>query len=843
VKPSNQDLSNPHDGAPRGSDGIMHANGQPGEDDRWLHSVVRNSSEIVSIVAPDGIVRYANPAWERVLGYDPRKVVGMNVLDYVHPEDLPHILEETEKALSEEGVARNKAEYRFRHKDGSWRWLESMGVYLLDDPAVGGVMVTSRDVTERKEGEEALHALRREHEELVGSIEAIIWKGEAQTLRFTFVSDHAEAILGYPARRWTEEPSFWSDHIHPEDRDWAVSFCRKAVVEKKDHDFEYRMISANGDVVWLRDIVRVGVEDGVPTQLFGVMVDVTGRKEAEEALRTSESSLVAAQRIAHIGDFEYSVEEDEAHWSDELYRIFGFAPRQFVPTYKTFLRSVHPDDKNLVREAVREAQFGEKQGGGDYRIVRPDGGVRVVRSHYEVIHDVSNRIIKLVGTVHDITERRALEEQLQHQAFHDSLTDLPNRRLFVNRLEHALERTKRGTGRQVAVLLMDLDGFKNINDSLGHEAGDLLLVVMTERLKRCMRPEDTLARFGGDEFTALVEDVDGPEDAVRLAERLVECLGEPFVVEGTEMFVGASIGIALGSASTKSSEEMLRDADTAMYRAKEAGSGYRLFDPEMYERAVERLELENNIRRAVRTEEFVVHYQPIVHLRSGEVRKVEALVRWKHPERGLLDPSQFLPVAEESGLVVPLGEGVLEEACRQGQRWQDEHPRVPPLIVCVNLSARQLRDPRLVKTVEDVLQRTGFEAHRLSLEITETVYIKILEGNTAALDKLTRQGVCISIDDFGVGYSSLAYLKRLPADAVKIDKSFVAGIGEDVEDTAIVGMVIDLAHTLGMEAVAEGVESEEQATLLREMGCDHAQGFHFSKALPPEAASRFLASR
>ena len=287
-------------------------------------------------------------------------------------------------------------------------------------------------------------------------------------------------------------------------------------------------------------------------------------------------------------------------------------------------------------------------------------------------------------------------------------------------------------------------------------------------------------------------------------------------------------------------EDLLRDADTAMYEAKEQESDYRMFEPAMYERAVGRLELENELRRAIEAEEFVVRYQPIMSLKTGEMWGVEALVRWSHPERGLLDPLEFMAVAEQSCIVVPMGEGVLEEACGQAKEWQEEHPRIPALVMSVNLSARQLQRPDIAQIVEKVLKKTGLESRYLRLDITETVYIKALEGNTEALDELRRLGVCISIDDFGTGYSSLAYLKRLPASALKIDRSFVKGLGEDVEDTAIVGMVIELAHTLGMEALAEGVESEAQATLLKEMGCDMAQGYHFSKPFPPK---RRLGSR
>ena len=388
-------------------------------------------------------------------------------------------------------------------------------------------------------------------------------------------------------------------------------------------------------------------------------------------------------------------------------------------------------------------------------------------------------------------------------------------------------------------MFMDLDRFKVVNDSLGHEAGDRLLVAASERLEGCLRPEDTLARFGGDEFVVLIEGA-GASDAVLVAERIVEELREPFALDGRELYMAASMGVGLGNDSTKSPEELLREADTSMYRAKDEGSGYVVFYPSMHERALDRLELENDLRRAIEEDEFVVHFQPIVSLQTGKLWGLEALVRWDHPERGLLDPDEFVPVAEESGLVVPMGELVLEEACRRAVEWQKGFPRTPPLAMSVNLSGRQLRRPDLHEVIGRALKETGLPASSLGLDITETVYISALDANTAALERLRALGILVSLDDFGSGYSSLSYLKRLPADILKIDKSFTKGLGLEIEDTAIVQTVVDLAHILGMEVVAEGVEIEEQETLLREMGCDFAQGFHFAKPLPPEAVPAFL---
>ncbi|HLL39979.1 MAG TPA: EAL domain-containing protein, partial [Rubrobacteraceae bacterium] len=476
----------------------------------------------------------------------------------------------------------------------------------------------------------------------------------------------------------------------------------------------------------------------------------------------------------------------------------------------------------------------------EHRIRRPDGEVRWVHGQAEVVRGESGESLRMIGTVHDVTERKALEDRLRYQAYYDALTGLPNRQLFLDRLGRALARTRRGRDRRVALLFMDLDGFKVVNDSLGHEVGDLLLVAVAVRLKGCLRPEDTLARFGGDEFVLLVEDVEAADEAVRVAERIIDELKNRFVLGGRELYAHTSIGIAIGEDRTKDPDDLLRDADTAMYRAKDEGLSYSVFEPTMYKKAIDRLEAENDFGRAVEQKQFLVHYQPIVGLQTGEVSAVEALVRWEHPQRGLLDPDEFVPMAEENGLVIPMGEQVLREACLRASEWQESHPRTPPLVMSVNLSARQLSRPDLAECVEGVLKEARLAGSFLMLDITETVYVSALAGNTATLDRLRGLGAKISIDDFGMGYSSLAYLKRLPADSLKIDRSFVRGLGEDVEDTAIVHMIIELAHTLGLEVVGEGVEREEQAALLREMGCDFGQGFHFSKPLPPEDVPGFL---
>jgi diguanylate cyclase (GGDEF)-like protein len=439
---------------------------------------------------------------------------------------------------------------------------------------------------------------------------------------------------------------------------------------------------------------------------------------------------------------------------------------------------------------------------------------------------------------------RALQESkdhFRHAAFHDALTDLPNRSLFSDYLKLAIERSKRQNDYLFAVLFLDLDRFKYINDSLGHSCGDDLIVELARRLQGCLRQVDTVSRFGGDEFAILLDGIKDPSDAIRVAEKIQDELLRPFELGGHEAFTSASIGIALSSAGYDQPDFILRDADTAMYRAKDAGKArYELFDLEMHSRAVIRMRLENDLRRAVERNEFCVYYQPIISVSTGRLSGFEALVRWEHPERGLVAPSEFIPVAEETGLIAPLGSWILEESCRQMQDWHGLHPANRALTMNVNLSSKQLIQSGLVQEVKTILQRTGLPARSLKLEITESVVMENAELATNMLRQLSDLNVHLCIDDFGTGYSSLSYLHRFPVDTLKIDRSFVNRIEEKDENVEIVRTIATLARNLGMEVVAEGVESSEQLACLRALNCEYAQGYHFSRPLTAEAAIGFI---
>jgi diguanylate cyclase (GGDEF)-like protein len=441
----------------------------------------------------------------------------------------------------------------------------------------------------------------------------------------------------------------------------------------------------------------------------------------------------------------------------------------------------------------------------------------------------------------DITERKQAEEQLLHTAFHDPLTGLPNRALFMNRLERALEYRTRHEDYRFAVLFLDLDRFKVINDSLGHTEGDQLLIAIAGRLASAVRPSDTFARLGGDEFTILLEGIKDISDALKVAERIQASLSLPFVLGEHEVFTTASIGIALSATGYHRATDILRDADIAMYRAKSQGKArYEIFNTDMHVRAVARLQLENDLRRAVERQEFQIHYQPIVALDTGFIAGFEALVRWQHPMRGLVAPPDFLPVAQETGLSIPIDRWVLATAARQTHQWQEQYPSARPLTISVNVCSPQLAQPDLIEHIDQVLRDTSLEANRLKLEITENVIMKNSESKATTFEQLRSLGVQLSIDDFGTGYSSLSRLHRFPMNELKIDRSFVSRMGVERGNLEIVSTIVTLAHKLGVDVTAEGVETKEQLAQLRALKCEYGQGYFFSQPLSSSAAEALI---
>ena len=495
---------------------------------------------------------------------------------------------------------------------------------------------------------------------------------------------------------------------------------------------------------------------------------------------------------------------------------------------------LEPDD-DRIRGAHRRALAGETV---EFQL---DWRGRYFEAHLEPLRDADG-LCGTIGVALDVTARRDAEAQLRRAALHDPLTDLPNRALFLERLERLLERSRERPHQRFAVLLMDLDRFKTITDSLGHPVGDRLLVAIARRLEACLRPGEILVRFGGDEFTLIVDDVEDARQATRLAERIHASLAAPFVVDGCEVVMSASIGIVVGGVAYQRPEELLRDADTAMYRAKALGRGrHQLFDEAMHRAAVDVLRLEVEMRRGLARGEFRLHYQPIVTIATGEVRAVEALLRWQHPERGLLLPESFVPLAEENGLIVPLGSWVLRESCRQLGTWDALRPD-RPLGLTVNLSPRQLSKRDFLDEVSRTVAESGVGPGRITLEITESVIMDDAMMAAGLLARMRDRNIEVSVDDFGKGHSSLSQLQGLPFDVLKIDRAFVSAMCLRQASREIVRTIVELGHHLDMRVVAEGVETPEQLAALTAIGCDDAQGYLFSRPVPPEAVPPLVAS-
>lgn len=479
----------------------------------------------------------------------------------------------------------------------------------------------------------------------------------------------------------------------------------------------------------------------------------------------------------------------------------------------------------------------------EHRVLPKNGGNRTVPSQSLIVRETEGEADgAATSQISPVSHHHAERQVLYYYAFHDALTGLPNRALFMDRLGRAIERAKRHAYYLFAVLFVDFDDFKVVNDTLGHALGDQLLVASTRRLETCLRAADTIARWGGDEFVILLEDIHDASDATRVANRIQAELALPFNLNGHRVSVSASIGIVLSKTGYDRPEEVLRDADMAMYRAKALGKAqHEVFDPAMRARVMERLALETSLRQALERQEFWVYYQPIVALETGEIHGFEALLRWQHPERGLTPPEAFIPVAEESGLIIPIGQWVLREACRQMREWQARFPTDPPLTISVNLSSKQLSQPDLVEQIEQILRETGLDAHCLRLELTENTLMTHAESAMGILAQLRALGVAVQLDDFGTGYSSLAYLHRSPLPTIKVDRSFVSQMDMGEGRSEVVQAIVTLAHNLSMEVIAEGVETAEQLARLKALGCEFGQGYHFSKPLDGRSAEMLIA--
>jgi diguanylate cyclase (GGDEF)-like protein/PAS domain S-box-containing protein len=553
------------------------------------------------------------------------------------------------------------------------------------------------------------------------------------------------------------------------------------------------------------------------------------------ALREREEQYALVAQAANDGLWDWNVQTQEVYFSTRWKAMIGYAEQELIASMNEWLDRIHLEDRDRFQAELQAHLQGQTPALEiQYRIQHKDGLYRWVNSRGLAVRDREGQVVRIAGSQTDLTH---------HVALYDQLTGLPSRVLFLEQLKRALSRVKREPNYRFAVLFLDCDRFKVVNDSLGHFIGDRLLIGVAQRLEQLLRPGDVIARLGGDEFAILLENMPSLHEVEKVASRLNQDLEKPFVLEGNTVYTSASIGIALNSETTLNPEDLLRDADNAMYRAKALGkSQYAVFASEMRDRVQSRLQIETDLRAALERHEFFLHYQPIVSLETGMLKGLEALIRWQHPQKGFISPAEFIPIAEETGLIVPIGDWVLLEACQQLQKWQQTFPGIEFLSVSVNLSRKQLSRANLASYIQDVLVQNQLSPHHLKLEITETMIMDDEAAAKTILMQLKALGLQIQIDDFGTGYSSLSFLQNFPLNTLKIDRSFVWALDNDTERHEIVQSIVMLAHNLGMTAIAEGVETPEQLQRLRDFNCDLAQGYLLAKPLPIEGVEALLAS-
>lgn len=800
-----------------------------------FRAFVTNAPIGMCIIDRDGIITYASPAAEAMFGPGSGSLVGRRGADFVHRDDVEALMASAADAVSapDNAVA---TEARFRHGDGTWHWIEASAVNLTHDPAVDGLLVHLRDITDQRLAEDALRASEHLFRSLAQSSPTGIYRQNADN-ETIYVNERWQEITGLTAEQAMGRG--WRQIVHPEDRDrvWVDDDGRAR--QRMPQGAEFRILRPDGEVRWVSVSTQPMLDDaGNVIGSVGALGDVTDRLDAQRDTQRLIDIFEATHDIVGIADRDGQL----LYFNASARRFFGLPEHGGLDDVNLVDRFTLEMAERLATE-IQPRLEAEGMWYGELAVVRADGAVIPVLAQLLSHTDEAGHFEFFSGVLHDISERKAFESQLAHQATHDPLTGLPNRVLLLDRLGTALERARRHEKR-VGVLFLDLDHFKVVNDSLGHGVGDRLLMAIAERLSALVRPGDTVARFGGDEFVVLCEDLETRAEAVAVAERVNNVLSGPFVIDDSEVYVGVSIGIAFPDDADADPGTLIRDADAAMYRAKERGRArFEIFDNKMRASAVDRLDIENALRRAQERRELRVFYQPIISLRTGAILGVEALIRWEHPERGLLNPNEFIRVAEETGLIVPMGAWVLDQSCRQVMRWQASMPHLPPLKISVNLSGRQLGHPKLVADVQAIITETHVDPAQVELEITESVLMDDVEMSAETLGHLKTLGVKLVVDDFGTGYSSLSYLRRFPVDVLKVDQSFVDGLGVDPSDSAIVTAIVTLAHTLGLEAVAEGIETETQLTELRRLDCDMGQGFFVARPGTGHDIGEILAGR
>ena len=819
--------------------------------DARFEALVAGGRDVVSVHDPDGTLRYVSPAVTANLGYAPEELVGRPTLELAHPDDRDRLVQ-LFRAQLDPGAVAAPVEYRIRHRDGTWQWFEGSCSNLIDDPSVGGIVINARNVTDRYRAEALLRETEARQRAILENVSELVVIIDAEGRMSE--STTGTMVLGYPEGFGAGRNIL--HFVHPDDRDRVLRILLDKLGQPGfTEPIEVRLRHLDGTWRHCEAIGNNQLADPVVQGAIITIRDITDRKQAEVLL--ARQSLVL-EMVARAEPVETVLEalvrmiEEQADRARAAIVRFGPSggPAKVVAPALPDGWTIGAELATSVAQAgwvtfddragaVDAPAFGWSSPVADGTTGRKLGAVLLFPAERRFPLARERQMVELAGSLASIAiERLQALEELAFRASHDPLTALPTRAVFQEHLRGMLA-GRRSDDRVVAVFFIDLDRFKDVNDGIGHDRGDQVLRTIAHRLDSSLRAGDVVARFGGDEFVVLAM-VEGPEHARMVADRLLDEIAHPVAIGGHTVEVSASVGIALPS-NGQDGDALVRDADVAMYRAKQRGrSRAEFFDDALRSGMMARIDLESGLRQALARDEFVLEYQPVVEIGTGHVKGIEALLRWRHPDGRLVPPAEFIPLAEETGLIVPMGQWVLEQSSLQAARWREMRPDDPPMVLAVNLSARQLAHPGLVSEVAAAIDAAGADASTMSLEITESVLLDDLDGTLRVLDSLRELGVKIVIDDFGTGYSSLRYLKRLPVDVLKIDREFVSGLGHDSEDTAIVRAVIELAHALDLSVVAEGVEEPVQLHELERFGCDYAQGFLFAHPEPAEVIDGLL---
>jgi diguanylate cyclase (GGDEF)-like protein/PAS domain S-box-containing protein len=797
-----------------------------------LLSIVNGSGDAIFGSTTQGIITSWNPAAERLFGYTAAEAIG-RFASFIAPPELAHEQRHMRDRLNAGGPP-ERLETTRRHQDGHLIDVVVSASTATDETGkIVGLSVFAHDVTERLATQRALEATGRRLAEAqriagLGSFEFDVMTGEI------IWSDEYFRILGLD-RHTVPSGELSLSMVYPEDRRVVRQAWLDAVERAVPLDLDYRVLRADSKVSWVNARAVADLdENGKVIKLAGTLRDNTARVEMEAARQAAETRFEIGFEQAEIGTAILDLAGAPIRVNPALCKLLG-RPAELL-LGRPWAAYNHPDEVSPGPAVMARIEAGFDTYSDERRYVRPDGSGVWASTHVTLVRDEAGEPQYFLAQFLDITERKRMEQELSHQALHDSLTDLPNRALLTDRLLHGLAGSRRG-GSRLGVIFLDVDHFKVVNDSLGHNCGDDLLRVAGDRIAAAIRPGDTVARFGGDEFVIVCTDV-SVEVTVVIAQRVLESLSQVFVIDGQEMSVTASMGIAV-SDEKSTSDSLLRDSDAAMYRAKELGRGrIEVFDEVLRAKAERRLATASALRHALDRHEFAVHYQPIVDLCTGEMVSAEALLRWTHPHRGAIGPDEFIPIAEDTGLILGIGAWVLEQACEELVVWQRT---APSMSVAVNLSVRQMIAPDIAGLIGGVLCRTGVRPECLRLELTESVFMEDVEYFARTMTELKCLGVQLAIDDFGTGYSSLSYLTRYPVDAVKVDRAFVEGLGTDPQRTALVGAIIAMADAIGLEVTAEGVETADQLASLRRLECARAQGFYLARPMPAAALGELVA--